>query len=94
MGGGPMLVSRSRIVTPMLGVRRRTGTWCRVCVMGCPMSSGSGRGTGTVPGWLEGPALYSNGAGLVGKASDVMPDKVVIPGVAPPAPAGLAANWW
>ncbi|WP_419919367.1 fibronectin type III domain-containing protein [Candidatus Poriferisocius sp.] len=43
-------------------------------------------------GWLEGPALYSNGAGLVGKASDVMPDKVVIPGVAPPAPAGLAVT--
>ncbi len=43
-------------------------------------------------GWLEGPVLYSNGAGLTNKASDVMPDKVVIPGVAPPAPAGLTAS--
>ncbi|WP_419919580.1 fibronectin type III domain-containing protein [Candidatus Poriferisocius sp.] len=42
-------------------------------------------------GWLAGPALYSNGAGLHNKAADVYPDKVVIPGVAPPAPAGLAA---
>ncbi len=43
-------------------------------------------------GWLAGPVLYSNGAGLNSKAGDVMPDRVVIPGVAPPAPAGLAAS--
>ncbi|WP_419917809.1 fibronectin type III domain-containing protein [Candidatus Poriferisocius sp.] len=43
-------------------------------------------------GWLEGPVLYSNGAGLYNKAGDVMPDRVVIPGVAPPAPASLAAS--
>ena len=43
-------------------------------------------------GWLEGPALYSNGAGLTNKSADVYPDKVAIPGVAPPAPAGLTAS--
>ncbi|WP_419917509.1 fibronectin type III domain-containing protein [Candidatus Poriferisocius sp.] len=43
-------------------------------------------------GWLPGPVLYSNGAGLHNKASDVIPDKVAIPGVAPPAPAGLTAS--
>ncbi len=44
-------------------------------------------GTGVLPGVV----LYSNGAGLVAEATDRNPDKVVIPGVAPPAPAGLAA---
>ncbi|WP_419919830.1 fibronectin type III domain-containing protein [Candidatus Poriferisocius sp.] len=43
-------------------------------------------------GWLVGPALYSNGAGLLNKAADAIPDRVVIPGVAPPAPAGLTAS--
>ncbi|WP_419919005.1 fibronectin type III domain-containing protein [Candidatus Poriferisocius sp.] len=43
-------------------------------------------------GWLVGPVLYSNGAGLYNKAGDVIPDKVAIPGVAPPAPAGLTAS--
>ncbi|WP_419919615.1 fibronectin type III domain-containing protein [Candidatus Poriferisocius sp.] len=43
-------------------------------------------------GWLEGPALYSNGAGLVNKIANRNPDKVVIPGVKPPAPAGLTAT--
>ncbi|WP_419918946.1 fibronectin type III domain-containing protein [Candidatus Poriferisocius sp.] len=42
-------------------------------------------------GWLVGPVLYSNGAGLYNKAGDVYPDRVAIPGVAPPAPAGLTA---
>ncbi|WP_419917761.1 fibronectin type III domain-containing protein [Candidatus Poriferisocius sp.] len=41
---------------------------------------------------LAGVVLYSNGAGLHSKAGDVMPDRVVIPGVAPPAPAGLTAS--
>ncbi len=44
-------------------------------------------GTGRLPGVV----LYSNGAGLLNKSSETYPDKVVIPGVNPPAPAGLAA---
>ncbi len=41
---------------------------------------------------LPGVVLYSNGAGLTNEASDAIPDKVVIPGVNPPAPAGLTAT--
>ncbi len=41
---------------------------------------------------LPGVVLYSNGAGLTTKAADTFPDKVVIPGVNPPAPAGLTAT--
>ncbi len=41
---------------------------------------------------LPGVVLYSNGAGLItSKGANVYPDKVVIPGVAPSAPAGLTA---
>ncbi|WP_419917510.1 fibronectin type III domain-containing protein [Candidatus Poriferisocius sp.] len=40
---------------------------------------------------LPGVVLYSNGAGLVSEFYNRNPDKVVIPGVKPPAPAGLAA---
>ncbi len=41
---------------------------------------------------LPGVVLYSNGAGLANKISNRNPDKVVIPGVKPPAPAGLTAT--
>ncbi len=43
---------------------------------------------------LPGVVLYSNGAGLIinTTAVDTFPDKVVIPGVNPPAPAGLTAT--
>ncbi|WP_419917511.1 fibronectin type III domain-containing protein [Candidatus Poriferisocius sp.] len=42
---------------------------------------------------LPGVVLYSNGAGLLlEKGVDTNPDKVVIPGVNPPAPAGLTTT--
>ena len=47
-------------------------------------------GTNSLPGVV----LYSNGngAGLYNKASQNFPEKVVIPGVNPPAPSGLTAT--